>query len=122
MYKRPEEKRKTLTSVNNYTTFDFNEEDRKQPRISQGKDSEGRTLGCHRKDDGQGQYKSGRGREKDRRTADEYQQDHASETSRQCRFPTEDGREHRPRCGNESEKIEDLNVVGDETFPLSSEL
>ena len=121
-YNRAMEKINSLTSVNRYTIFDFNEEDRKESRVSDGGDSQGRTSYCSRKDNGDRRNKPGRSGKKDRRNKIQYQQDNAPEVSGQYRFFAEDCREHRSQCGYEGQKSEDLIEVVETTFTMLSEL
>jgi len=121
-YNRSEEKRNSLTSVNKYTTLDFNEDDGKHPRISNGSNSKRRASDCCREDDGSRWNKPRRSGKKDRRNKVQHQQDYASKVSCQCRFPAEDGREYRPECRDEGQKSEDLNETIAATFTLLSEL
>ncbi|MFZ4402787.1 MAG: hypothetical protein ACOYOK_01685 [Pseudobdellovibrionaceae bacterium] len=107
-YNRAQEKGNSLTSVNKYTTFDFDEEERKVSEIQLDRKAERRTSGCDRKDNGKGKNKSGRSRSQDRCFKEQHQQDRASEVSSKHRFFGKDGRKRWSRGRTEDQKAKEI--------------
>lgn len=107
-YKRAYEKRFYLTSVNKYTTLEFNEEDDQRSTVSYGTYTQRKTSSYSGKNDGQGRSEPGRGRKTNRCFENQYKQNHASEVSCQHGFFIKNGGKPWSQSRIESEKVEDL--------------
>lgn len=110
-YKRAGQKRKGLISVKNYTNLIRDEYD-EPDSIQNGRETEGRTLFDHRKDDGERRHHPGRCCPAHGSAAIQHQQSDAGEVPGDSRFSVEDGRVYRARCGIEDSERQDLDAGG----------
>lgn len=103
-----------MTSVNNYTTVESDEQEREQPRISNGFTPKTRTSDCNRDCYEKGWDQPRRDRKTYRSTTLQRQQGDAPEAASDRRFSTKDVREYRSRSGNEGQETKGLKKASGE--------
>ena len=112
-YEHARERKLGLTSIIKNTIVIDDESaqspKQRQSRVSNANTTKKGTIGCNRKNNGKRRNQPGRISTADRRTSEQYQQDHAPKECCELRLPDKDGREHRTQCGNEGQEDENLN-------------
>lgn len=103
-YNRARERKNLLNSLLKETILAGNG----SGRVHAGRQIEGTTSDFHRENDGGDEYQPRGSCPENRRSPAERESDYGSEEKRVPRLHIEDGREHRPRCGDEGQETEGL--------------